>query len=140
MKPTMVPNLSDITFARAETDLLCLGMSFCPTSNTDLDELNEDIRHSHTRKLRFRYHFPYHYRKKRARKHKSDVFHPENNNCKKLMKHLRNCSNLVECTQYICGGSISEKFRCEEMDEILSTISKCRFNIMYCYLLKLFIL
>ena len=36
------------------------------------------------------------YTKQRARKHKSDVFHPENSNCTKLMEHLRKCSNLVE--------------------------------------------
>ena len=34
--------------------------------------------------------------KQRARKHKSDVFHPENSNCTKLMQHLRECSKMVE--------------------------------------------
>ena len=32
--------------------------------------------------------------KKRTRKHKSDVLHPGNSLCKKLSKHLRECSNL----------------------------------------------
>lgn len=34
--------------------------------------------------------------KKRVTKHKSDVIHPENSNCKKLMTHLRKCSNFYE--------------------------------------------
>ena len=33
--------------------------------------------------------------KQRTSKHKSDVFHPENSNCKKCMEHIRTCSRLV---------------------------------------------
>ena len=29
--------------------------------------------------------------KKRIRKHKSDVFHPQNSFCKKFLEHLRDC-------------------------------------------------
>ena len=34
--------------------------------------------------------------KQRTCKHKSDVLHPENSNCKKLIYHLRRCSKMVE--------------------------------------------
>ena len=34
--------------------------------------------------------------KQRVSKHASDVRHPENSNCKKCSKHLRECSNMVE--------------------------------------------
>ena len=34
--------------------------------------------------------------KQRTRKHKSDVIHPNNSNCKKFSKHLRTCSKIKE--------------------------------------------
>ena len=34
--------------------------------------------------------------KQRTRKHKSDVYHPENSNCKKCSNHLREHSNFRE--------------------------------------------
>ena len=34
--------------------------------------------------------------KQRTRKHKSDVIHPNNSNCKKCSEHLRACSKMKE--------------------------------------------
>ena len=34
--------------------------------------------------------------KQRIRKHKSDVFHPQNSFCKKCSEHLRDCSKMKE--------------------------------------------
>ena len=34
--------------------------------------------------------------KQRIRKHKSDVFHPQNSFCKKCSEHLRDCSRMKE--------------------------------------------
>ena len=34
--------------------------------------------------------------KKRTQKHKSDVIHPNNNNCKKCSEHLKTCSKIKE--------------------------------------------
>ena len=34
--------------------------------------------------------------KQRTRKHKSDVIHPNNSNCKKCSEHLRTCSKMKE--------------------------------------------
>ena len=34
--------------------------------------------------------------KQRIRKHKSDVFHPQNSFCKKCSDHLRDCSKMKE--------------------------------------------
>ena len=34
--------------------------------------------------------------KQRTRKHKSDVSHPNNSNCKKCSEHLRTCSKMKE--------------------------------------------
>ena len=34
--------------------------------------------------------------KQRIRKHKSDIFHPQNIFCKKCSKHLRDCSRMKE--------------------------------------------
>ncbi len=56
MKPTRVLNLSNVALTQAETELLCLGMSFCPTPDADLDKLNQDL-FEFTRKLRLKYHF-----------------------------------------------------------------------------------
>ena len=34
--------------------------------------------------------------KQRTRKHQSDVFHPNNSNCKKCSEHFRTCSKIKQ--------------------------------------------
>ena len=54
--PTRVLNISSSILSDAEIDLLCKGMSFCPTPDSNMDEFNNDL-YDFTRKLRLRYHF-----------------------------------------------------------------------------------
>ena len=39
--------------------------------------------------------------KQGTRKHKSDVIHPNDSNCKKCSEHLRTCSKMEETFQYL---------------------------------------
>ena len=48
--------MSKEVFTDGETELMCLGMSFCPTPKSDLDRLNNDL-YEFTRKLRLKFHF-----------------------------------------------------------------------------------
>ena len=48
--------MSKEVFTDGEIELLCLGMSFCPTPKSDLDRLNNDL-YDFTRKLRLKFHF-----------------------------------------------------------------------------------
>ena len=49
-------NISNIVLNDDEIELLCKGMSFCPTPIPDINELNDDL-YNFTRHLRLKYHF-----------------------------------------------------------------------------------
>ena len=55
--PTRVINFSPIVLTPLEIEVLCKGLSFCPTpTHVDFDEFNNDL-FEFSRKLRLKYHF-----------------------------------------------------------------------------------
>ena len=55
--------------------------------------------------------------KQRIRKHKSDVFHPQNSFCKKCSEHLRDCSRMKEPFFRIYPFSYENKKELREFKE-----------------------
>ena len=54
--PTRVLNISEYVPTGSEVELLCKGMSFCPTPKPDFDSLNNDL-YNFSQKLRLKFHF-----------------------------------------------------------------------------------
>ena len=56
MNPTRVLNISGTNLTQEEIGVLCMGMSFCPSPETDFDCIDNDL-FNFSRKLRLRYMF-----------------------------------------------------------------------------------
>ena len=62
--------------------------------------------------------------KQRIRKHKSDVFHPQNSFCKKCSEHLRDCSRMKEPFFRIYPFLYENKKELREFKEKMETTVK----------------